>query len=240
MFQVYKLHNEPLTVVSNHKTLITTLNAHCYNIAQTDELYQEALMKSDVLIPDGISIVWATLWLTGQKLKKIAGEDLFFFEIHRMQHKGGKCFFLGSTVTTLSLIKEKLNREYPNINVETYSPPYKSEFSKEDNACMLEAINRFQPDVLMVGMAAPKQEKWAYKHFNQLEVGHICCIGAVFDFYAGTINRAPQWMIKLGLEWFYRLIKEPSRMWHRYLVGNILFIWYIIQEKFKGYSIHCL
>jgi N-acetylglucosaminyldiphosphoundecaprenol N-acetyl-beta-D-mannosaminyltransferase len=98
---------------------------------------------------------------------------------------------------------------------------------------MLKAINAFKPDALMVGMTAPKQEKWAYKHYNQLEVGHICCIGAVFDFYAGTVKRAPQWMIKMGLEWFYRLIKEPGRMWQRYLIGNMIFIGHIIKEKLK-------
>ena len=96
---------------------------------------------------------------------------------------------------------------------------------------MLEAINTFQPDVLKIGMTAPKQEKWSFQHYGQLNVGHICCIGAVFDFYAGTIKRAPKWMIKMGLEWFYRLIKEPRRMWQRYLIGNFIFIYHIINEK---------
>jgi N-acetylglucosaminyldiphosphoundecaprenol N-acetyl-beta-D-mannosaminyltransferase len=128
-------------------------------------------------------------------------------------------------------MKERANREYPNVQVQTYSPPYKADFSEEDNAAMLQAINAFQPDVLMVGMTAPKQEKWAYQHYKQLQVGHICCIGAVFDFYAGTVNRAPLWMIKLGLEWFYRLIKEPRRMWRRYLIGNTKFMYYVVKEK---------
>jgi N-acetylglucosaminyldiphosphoundecaprenol N-acetyl-beta-D-mannosaminyltransferase len=229
----YTLFNSPLSLLRSEKALIVTINAHCFNLTKSDRFYQEALLNSDILIPDGISIVWAVRWLTGQKIKKIAGADLFFYELKRLQQTGGKCFFLGSTESTLKHIYERIAWEYPNIKVQTYSPPYKPVFSDEDNAEMLKVINKFQPNVLMVGMTAPKQEKWAYQHFNQLNTGHICCIGAVFDFYAGTIGRAPDWMIKIGLEWFYRLIKEPRRMWHRYLVGNIRFIGYIIQEKFK-------
>ena len=80
-------------------------------------------------------------------------------------------------------------------------------------------------------MTAPKQEKWAYEYFSKLKVGHVCSIGAVFDFYAGNIKRAPKWMIRFGLEWLYRLIKEPRRMWRRYLIYNSKFIYYILKEK---------
>lgn len=233
----YPLFNHPLNSIVKHKALINTINAHCYNVALTDEYYQEALLNSDILIPDGISVVYAIRWLTGKRIKKIAGADLFFYELERLQNTGGKCFFLGSTDETLNRIKERIAMEYPDIKVQTYSPPYRPEFEEEDNEAMLEAINTFQPEVLMVGMTAPKQEKWAYQHYNQLYVGHICCIGAVFDFYAGNIRRAPKWMIKAGLEWLYRLIKEPRRMWRRYLLGNAKFIWTVITEKVKGKTI---
>jgi len=83
----------------------------------------------------------------------------------------------------------------------------------------------------MVGMTAPKQEKWAYQHYHQLRVGRIYCVGAVFDFFARTINRTPKWLLKLGLEWLYRLVKEPGRMWHRYLIGNKKFNYYVVKEK---------
>lgn len=235
MLSSFHIHNKPINRLSNNsKLLITTINAHCYNMTHKDFYYQEALLNSDILIPDGISIVWAIKWLTGQKIKKIAGADLFFYEMDRLNQTNGKCFFLGSSEETLNKIKERLKKDYPKVKVQAYSPPYKTQFSSEENAKMIEVINTFNPDVLMVGMTAPKQEKWAYQHYNDLQVGHICCIGAVFDFYAGTINRAPQWMIKMGLEWFYRLIKEPRRMWRRYLAGNIQFIWHVIKEKWNG------
>lgn len=232
MLTSFHIYNQPLNHLSREtKLLISTINAHSYNMSRIDSYYNEALSKSDVLIPDGISVVWALRWLNGKKLTKIAGADLFFYELNNLQKEGGKCFFLGSSDKILTSIREKMTIEFPNIKVQTYSPPFKSEFSKEDNDKMLDAINAFQPDVLMVGMTAPKQEKWAYKHYDSLKVGHICCIGAVFDFYGGSVNRSPEWMIKLGLEWFYRLIKEPKRLWRRYLIGNVFFVWFIIKEK---------
>jgi len=228
-FNIYKNN---LTALASTKLLINTINAHCFNLLHYDQLYQNALLNSDVLIPDGVSVVWSIRWLTGQKLQKIAGADLFFYEMERIKQTYGKCFFLGSNETTLIKIKDRAFKEYPNVKIQTYSPPYKKEFTIEESQVMVGLINTFQPDVLFVGMTAPKQEKWAYQYFNELQVGHVCCIGAVFDFYAGTINRAPQWIIKLGLEWIYRLFKEPRRMWKRYLIGNIKFILAIIIEKY--------
>lgn len=235
MLENYKIFNQPLSVLKNKKTLICTINAYSYNLTNKDELFKHALLNSDVLLPDGVSIVWATKLLTGKKINKIAGADLFFYEMQRLEEIKGTCFFLGSTNETLKKIKQRAKLEYPNVQVKTYSPPYKRIFSKEDNFEMIQNVNAFQPDVLFVGMTAPKQEKWAYTNFNKLEVGHVCSIGAVFDFYAGTIKRAPKWMIKLGLEWLFRLLKEPKRMWRRYLVGNTVFVASIIKEKYlKG------
>lgn len=210
---------------------INTINAHSYNVAKKDSVFADILLASDYLLPDGQSIVWAKKWLTGEKLKRIAGYDLFLWEMDRINSIGGKCFFLGSTDTTLEKIRDKIAKEYPQVIVSTFSPPYKPEFSDEDNQTMISQINKFKPHVLFVGMTAPKQEKWVYNNATFLEVGHICSIGAVFDFYAENIKRAPQKWQNLGLEWLYRLIKEPKRMWKRYIVGNIHFIYYIICEK---------
>lgn len=234
MILSFKIYTQPIQELSNRShILINTINAHSFNISLLDDLYKESILNCDILLPDGIGVVWAIKLLTGQKIKKIAGADLFVYEMERLQHSGGKCFFLGSTEETLNKITRRIALEYPKVRVSTKSPPFKPEFTLEENRSMLEAINNFQPDVLMIGMTAPKQEKWAYQHYNQLQVGHICCIGAVFDFYAGTINRAPQWMINFNLEWFYRLIKEPKRMWNRYLIGNSKFICAIVKEKWN-------
>jgi len=317
MLKSFHLYNGSLDALPDTSTgsaralLITTLNAHSYNVACKDAAFAEALKGSDVLLADGVSVVWAARLLRRvnsqqsrkrnveilhqqsrvksqesraksqesrvKTLKKIAGEDLFYWEMRRLQStvnsqqssdnrlqssvishqssvnsqqanspKRPKVFFLGSTEEVLAKIKERAGVEFPNVEVHTFSPPYKPEFTEEDNGAMYAAIHAVQPDVLFVGMTAPKQEKWAYalmknekwKIKNENETinyklptnCHVCCIGAVFDFYAGTVQRAPLWMIKLGLEWFYRLVKEPRRMWRRYLIGNVRFVWTILKE----------
>ncbi|MBW9201070.1 glycosyltransferase [Bacteroidales bacterium SW299] len=217
-----------LEAIPEGKKLINTINAHSYNTALKDKLFAEALQRGDALIPDGASIVMACRWLKAksQPKERIAGWDLFVMEMERLNRKGGKCFFMGSSEKVLGLIKERTKVVYPNITVETYSPPYKPEFSEEDNRAIIEAINRADPDLLWIGMTAPKQEKWTYTHWDELKIRcHTGTIGAVFDFFAGTVERAPEWWQKHSLEWLYRLLKEPKRMWKRYIIGNTLFLW---------------
>lgn len=222
-----------LNNIPEGKLLINTINAHSYNTALKDELFAEALTKGDVLIPDGVSIVKACKWLNAksQPKERIAGWDLFSFEMDKLNRKGGKCFFMGSSEKVLNLIKKRAAVDYPNIKVETYSPPYKPEFSKEENDAIIDAINKANPDLLWIGMTAPKQEKWTYSHWNELNIHcHVGTIGAVFDFFAGTVARAPMWWQEHGLEWAYRLLKEPKRMWRRYIIGNTLFLWNIVTK----------
>lgn len=210
------------------KLLINTINAHSYNTALKDPLFAEALIRGDALIPDGASIVMACRWLKAkcQPKERIAGWDLFTFEMERLNGKGGTCFFMGSSEKVLALIREKAAKVYPNIRIETYSPPYKPAFSEEENRAIVDAINQARPDLLWIGMTAPKQEKWAYSHWKELDIHcHCGTIGAVFDFFAGTMERAPLWWQEHSLEWLYRLIKEPRRMWRRYIIGNMLFLW---------------
>ncbi len=224
---------EQLKTIPDGKKLINTINAHSYNTALKDDLFAEALMKGDALIPDGASIVKACKMLhaKSQPTERIAGWDLFEFEMKRLNGRGGKCFFMGSSEKVLGLVKERAAIEYPNIVVETYSPPYKPEFSDEDNRAIIEAINRANPDLLWIGMTAPKQEKWTYTHWDELNIHcHVGTIGAVFDFFAGTSRRAPKWWQDHSLEWLFRLMSEPKRMWRRYIIGNALFLWNIAHE----------
>lgn len=233
-----------LASIPEGKVLINTINAHSFNVAQKDELFAEALAKGDYLIPDGASIIKACKWLKAKSLPKerIAGWDLFAFEMDALERKsekqnenGGmrlKVMFMGSSEKVLALICERAAKDYPNLDVITYSPPYKPEFSDEDNAAIIKAINEANPDLLWIGMTAPKQEKWTYQHWNELNIHcHVGTIGAVFDFYAGTAQRAPKWWQEHSLEWLYRLIKEPKRMWRRYVIGNPLFLWNITKER---------
>lgn len=140
--------------------------------------------------------------------------------------------FMGSSQKVLDLIVKRAAEVYPHLKIVTYSPPYKPEFSEEDNKAIVEAINAADPDLLWIGMTAPKQEKWTYSHWEELDIHcHVGTIGAVFDFFAGTVERAPIWWQRHGLEWLYRLLKEPKRMWRRYIIGNTLFLWNMLKEK---------
>ena len=234
-----------LKEIPEGKVLINTINAHSYNTAQKDELFAEALAKGDYLIPDGASIIKACRLLKGKSMPKerIAGWDLFEFEMNKLggsmesgnegtTERKKKVMFMGSSEKVLGLIKQRAAADYPNLEIITYSPPYKPVFSDEDNRAIIQAINEADPDLLWIGMTAPKQEKWTYQHWKELNIHcHVGTIGAVFDFYAGTAKRAPQFWQKNSLEWLYRLCIEPKRMWRRYVIGNPLFLWNIQKEK---------
>ena len=278
-----------LAALPEGKLLINTINAHSYNTARKDELFAEALTNGDVLIPDGVSIVKACRWIKAKSLPKerIAGWDLFEFEMNKLEECGMKnvecgvngeecvmnnssldnsssasadhscsgkrlyepsanfkiqnskfrerpltVMFMGSSQKVLDLIVKRAAEVYPHLKIVTYSPPYKPEFSEEDNKAIIDAINAVNPDLLWIGMTAPKQEKWTYSHWEELDIHcHVGTIGAVFDFFAGTVERAPIWWQRHGLEWLYRLLKEPKRMWRRYIIGNTLFLWNMLKEK---------
>ena len=232
-----------LEEIPEGKVLINTINAHSFNVAQKDDLFAEALRCGDYLIPDGASIIKACRWLgaKSQPKERIAGWDLFTFEMQRLEDRSEKrtandkrlsVMFMGSSEKVLALIRKKAAKDYPSLDVVTYSPPYKPEFSEKDNADIIKAINDADPDLLWIGMTAPKQEKWTYQHWKELNIHcHVGTIGAVFDFYAGTAQRAPLWWQEHSLEWLYRLIKEPKRMWRRYVIGNPLFLWNISKER---------
>ena len=226
------------------KLLINTINAHSYNTARKDSLFAEALTNGDVLLPDGVSIVKACKWIKAKSLPKerIAGWDLFVFEMEKLERESEELrtkseeskivMFMGSSQKVLDLIVKRAAEVYPHLKVVTYSPPYKTEFSDEDNKAIIDAIHAANPDLLWIGMTAPKQEKWTYSHWKELNNHcHVGSIGAVFDFFAGTMKRAPMWWQEHGLEWLYRLLKEPKRMWRRYIIGNTLFLWYMVKEK---------
>ena len=230
-----------LAALPEGKLLINTINAHSYNTARKDELFAEALTNGDVLIPDGVSIVKACRWIKAksQPKERIAGWDLFEFEMNKLEECGRTLrspqrtvMFMGSSEKVLDLIVKRAAEVYPHLKIVTYSPPYKPDFSEEDNKAIVEAINAADPDLLWIGMTAPKQEKWTYSHWNELNIHcHVGTIGAVFDFFAGTVERAPIWWQRHGLEWLYRLLKEPKRMWRRYIIGNTLFLWNMLKEK---------
>jgi N-acetylglucosaminyldiphosphoundecaprenol N-acetyl-beta-D-mannosaminyltransferase len=219
------------------KCVINTINPHSYCIAKKDEEFTEALKSSDILLPDGTGIVLAARILNKQSIHKIAGTDIHQYLLHQANLKSQKVFYLGAAQSTLLLIEGKVKKEFPNITVSSFSPPYKPQFTKSETAQMLEKVNDFKPDILFVGMTAPKQEKWVFINKENIDANTIVSIGAVFDFYAGTIKRPGNFWISIGLEWFPRFLREPKRLAKRNLVSTPKFLLEIIWYKIFGRGI---
>ncbi len=213
-------------------------NPHSIEKAQSDPIFKKTLKKADLVTPDGMGVVIASKILGGSISNRITGSDVFA-DINLAFNKGNEysVFFLGSTEETLTKIREKMSREFPNIKiVGTYSPPFKPEFSDEDNHLMVEAINHVRPDVLWVGMTAPKQEKWIYANKNRLDVKFIGAVGAVFDFFIGNVKRSHPFFLNTGLEWLPRLFQEPRRLWRRNFISMPKFLLRVIESRLSSSS----
>lgn len=208
-------------------------NPHSLVVAAADPGFAAALRNADILLPDGAGIVLAAQLLGLPLVHRVAGMDFFLELTRRARERGGlRYFFLGSSETVLGIIVARLAREHPEIVIcGTYSPPFEAEFSEAENADMIAVINAAKPDVLWVGMTAPKQETWIEAHRGSLNVPVIGAIGAVFDFYAGTRKRAPQWVCNLGLEWLPRLLREPGRLWRRNFISTPVFLARVLRQR---------
>jgi N-acetylglucosaminyldiphosphoundecaprenol N-acetyl-beta-D-mannosaminyltransferase len=220
-----------LTIEENEKLVINTINQYSFCIAEEDSLFRKSLVTSDVLLADGEGIALACQYLTGQPVKKVAGAEIHDHLLASLNESHGRCFYVGSTEQTLKKIEDRLHREYPNIVANFYSPPFKADFDQDDIQKVVDIINEFEPSVVFIGLTAPKQEKLSYAIRHRVATNVICSIGAVFDFYAGTTNRPSKFWVDLKLEWFIRLVKEPKRMWRRYLYYGVIFIYLIIQKN---------
>ncbi len=208
-------------------------NPHSLEVAMKDPVFEAAIKNADFVTPDGVGLVIASRIFGGAVHNRITGSDIFRELSGVLNEKGGySYYFLGSTERNLEMIREKMAVDFPNIRVAgAYSPPYKPEFSDDDNRLMAEAINRAKPDVLWVGMTAPKQEKWIFLNKHRLNVKFVGAIGAVFDFYTGNVQRANPFFQRLGLEWLLRLLREPRRLWRRYLVSSPIFMLKVIGRR---------
>lgn len=210
-FDGYTLVKESLDCVPmNGKAVVNTISPNSYGISQKDSDMDKALKGADFLILDGVYFGLWPLLRYGKKARRITGWDSFIYYLERMQEVGGKVFLLGSTPETLRKMIARIRVEYPAVRVDSYSPPFKPEFDQDDNRKMIEAVNSFSPDILVVGMTAPKQEKWAYFNMPFLHAHVSIAVGNVFDWYAGNTRRPGKFWQKAGLEWFVRIFYRPE------------------------------
>ncbi|MBM7072035.1 WecB/TagA/CpsF family glycosyltransferase [Shewanella sp. 202IG2-18] len=198
--------------------------------------FREIVNNADLVVPDGKPLVWGQKLLGNSKAHQIRGQDLTFETCRLAEKENLSVGFYGASQETLDAMNIKLTSHYPKLNiVYSYSPPFR-QLNKEEKKLLVDNLNNSGIDILFVGLGCPKQEKWMAEHKKCLKCVMLG-VGAAFDFIAGNKKHAPKWMQSVGLEWLFRLLCEPTRLWKRYLKQNPRFVWYFIQQllgkKFK-------
>lgn len=210
-------------------------NPHSLAIAESRSDFRIALKNANILVTDGVGLSVVGNLLGANVGPRITGGD-FFSALMEQQNslalsRKTRVYFFGSSPQVLRLMQNNLEVRYPNLDICGYtSPPY-GNWSEAENDAFIAQINAAKPDILWVGMTAPKQELWTFNNRDKLNVPLIGNIGAVFDFCAGTYERAPEWARKAGVEWLVRLCKEPKRMWRRNFISPVIFV--IAAVRFK-------
>lgn len=207
-------------VASGKPHQISYLNADCLNKCWSDRSYRETISESDLVYADGMGVVWASRLFGHPLPERLNANDLLPQFCQRAEEKGHRIFFLGGENGTAERAAKDLKSKYPKIQIVGCHNGY---FPEEETGTVIEAIKKAKPDILIVGMGAPKQELWIRKHLHTLDVPVAWGVGGLLDYSAKGLRRSPVWMRKVGLEWLWRLYLEPKRLWRRYLLGNILF-----------------
>ena len=211
------LHKKPSYVVTPNVDHIVKL--------ENDEELKAVYKEADLILTDGMPLIWISKLKPPLIKEKVSGSDLFPKVCELAARKGYKIFLLGAAEGVALKAAENLKKTFNKLNiVGTYSPSYGFEKKEDEIEKIIKIINESKPHILAVGLGAPKQEKFIYKYKDRLNVPISLAIGASIDFEAGNVNRAPKWMQQLGLEWFYRLCKEPKRMFKRYLIDDLKII----------------
>ena len=213
---------------------IAATSMHGIVEAQHDPSFKEILNTTDLVVPDGMPLVWMGRRQGHFLRMRVYGPDLLLSFCEESAEKSYRHFFYGAQRGVAERLADTLKKDrFPGLNVVgTYSPPFRPLNAKEDEE-IVEMIRRAAPDVLWVGLGAPKQERWMHKHKAQLRVPVLVCVGAAFDMLSGKRKQAPPWMRERGLEWFFRLLQEPRRLWRRYLVYGSQFIIYLLLENLR-------
>ncbi len=209
-FKVFSDNLNRIPLKDTNCKVINTISPNSYSITTKDAAFKHALTTCDYLVLDGVYFALASLLLHGKNIKRNQGPDLFNHFINRLGAAKGKAFFLGSSPQTLKKIEDRIAKEYPEIQGCFYSPPFKDEFTDEDNARMIKTVNEFEPDILFVGMTCPKQEKWAITNKDLIKPCLVICIGNVFDWFAGTQKVIHPFWFKLRLGWLVRIFYRPE------------------------------
>lgn len=204
-------------------------NVHVVATARKDQELSEALKEADMATPDGMPLAWLLRQEGFIDQERINGPDFMARYCELAARTGRLVFFYGSTEETLEKLQDRLLRMFPGLRIAgMHSPPFRPISSEEDEIDVRE-INASGASVVFVGIGCPKQELWMAQHKGRVKAVMIG-VGAAFDFHAGTVKRAPVWMQERGLEWLYRLMSEPRRLWKRYLTTNMIFVFHYLND----------
>ncbi len=199
-----------------------------------DSEFAQYYNEGALCVADGVPILWAAKFLGTPLQEKVSGSDLVPKVCEMANRKGYKLFFLGGRTGAAQAAQEVLQKTLTSLKVVgLYSPPLGFENDPVELEKISQMIKDAKPDILFVGLGAPKQERWIKKYHKSLRVPVSMGVGVTFEFIAGIVKRAPKWMQKVGLEWFWRLCMEPGRLWKRYLVDDMLFFKIIFQQKWN-------
>jgi N-acetylglucosaminyldiphosphoundecaprenol N-acetyl-beta-D-mannosaminyltransferase len=221
------------SLIERHSpSIVVTPNADHIVLLQRDRELLHTYQAADLVLADGAPLLWAARFLNTPLQEKISGSDLFPEVCRVAAEKEYRLFFMGGRPGSALRTASGLRRSYRNIRiVGVHCPPFGFEHDEAENLKSVRLIRDAGPDVLFVGLGSPKQEKWIHKHMRELGVPVCIGIGATFEFAGGIVKRAPRWMQRHGLEWFWRLTREPLRLWRRYLVDDMRFFWIVLQQK---------
>lgn len=211
-------------IESPGKKTIFGVNAYSFNIAYGDHEYRRILEKATFVYPEGYGTYLASKILRQPLIAKTTLMDFIYELLALAQTKRWSIYLLGGKKDVLKNASDKLKERYPTLQILGYHHGY---FSKRDEEVIINRINRLRPKIVLVAMGSPKQEKWIAKNINKLDAKAFLGIGGSIDIIAGAVSRAPKWMHENGLEWVFRLVQEPERLWKRYLIGNIIFLYRI-------------
>jgi N-acetylglucosaminyldiphosphoundecaprenol N-acetyl-beta-D-mannosaminyltransferase len=225
------LFGEWIRTGQKKRVCVTPVN--CVVWAASDPRLQDIYNSADLVLCDGVPLIWASRFLGGKTLRgRVTGLDLLPEFVRYCHENNHSMFFLGGSDTTLRNVRDQLAVSYPGIQVTgTFSPPYRQSFTSEENEEMVRLINSARPDILWVSLTAPKQDFWIAQVFAQLDVKIAIGIGGALEVLAGDISRAPRWMQKNGLEWLHRFLKEPKRLFRRYFIEAPGIVPLLIRQK---------
>jgi N-acetylglucosaminyldiphosphoundecaprenol N-acetyl-beta-D-mannosaminyltransferase len=232
-------HLEYLIRTKSKKYICVCPN-HTIMESQKDEKLKNIVNSADMATPDGMSVVWACKFLGYTNVKQVCGTELMLAFSALSVEKGYTHFYYGGADGVPEKLANKVRQKFPNLKiVGTYSPPFRQLTESEDKT-VVDMINQVNPDVVWVGLGMPKQELWMGEHFGRINAPLIIGVGAAFDFLSGRKERAPKWMQCAGLEWLFRLIREPRRLWRRNLYHPVFFYKVFLQKigvkRFKTLS----